>query len=314
MQLIAILLATVSILTFLSGFIVFAGSSKGNRARSTWYFTAAIFATIWMISISMFLTATTESVNIDWHVKWTFASAILLDAAFLGYIVWREKYGKIITLIFLILGLVISGFIFFTPEYLYSGVILSNAGNSVTLNIDSLYFAYNGFFALIVPAIVFLLFRQFRRSTSERKRSGDIITMTSFGVSSVMTLVFNLILPILGNWNLIWLGPLALAITILSIYYVILRYHVLNLSSIWLRIFSYIVAITSLAIVYMVIFAIIFAALFRGSTPSMEVIMLNFIMILIFLCLVPVINRLFSFFNKLINQKKIDPQDSNHNE
>lgn len=312
MQLIAILLVTVSILTLLSGFIVFAGSSKGDRARSTWYFIAAIFATIWMLSISMFLTATSKTTEIDWHVKWTFASAILLDSAFLGYIVWREKYGKIITLAFLTFGLIISGFIFCMPEYLYSDITLSNLGNSVTLNMGPLYFAYNGFFALIVPAIVFLLFRQFYRSASKRKRSGDIITMISFGISSLVTLIFNLVLPILGNWNLVWLGPLALAITILSIYYVILRYHMLNLSSIWLRIFSYIVAITSLAIVYMVIFAIIFAALFRGSTPSMEVIALNFIMILIFLCLVPAINRLFSFFNNLINQKKIGP--SNHNE
>lgn len=306
MQLIAILLATVSILTFLSGFIVFAGSSKGDRIRSAWYFIAAIFATIWMISISLFLTATPESSNVDWHIKWTFSSAILLDAAFLGYISWKEKYGKIVTVAFLIFGLIISGFIFSNPEYLYSEVFLSNTGNNIILNIAPLYFAYNGFFATIVPAIVFLLFRQFYRSTSKRKRRGDIITMTSFGISSVITLIFNLILPILGNWNLVWLGPLALAITILSIYYVILRYRMLNLSSIWLRIFSYIVILASLAIVYMVIFSIVFASLFRGSTPSMEVIILNFIMILIFLCLVPAVNRLFNFMNRLIKSKKID--------
>ena len=304
MQLIAILLATVSILTFLSGVIVFFGSSKGDRIRSAWYFLAAIFATVWMVSISFFLTAGTDSAGIiDWHVKWTFSSAILLDASFLGYVSWKEKYGKPLTLSFLLFGLIICSFIFIAPEHLYSDIVLTKTGNSVILNMAPLYFSYNAFFAVIVPAIVFSLFRQFRRSTSFRRRRSDIIIATSFGISSLITLICNLVLPILGNWNLIYLGPLALAITILALYYSILRFKMLNLSSIWLRVFSYIVAIASLAIVYMVIFAVIFAALFKGSTPSIEVIILNFIMILIFLCLVPTINRFFSHINNLITTK-----------
>ena len=102
MQLIVILLATVSILTLLSGAIVFFGSTKGDRVRSAWFFLAAIFATIWMTSISIFLTAGQSMAEIiDWHVKWTFISVIIIDVAFLSYIVWREKYGKFATFFFL---------------------------------------------------------------------------------------------------------------------------------------------------------------------------------------------------------------------
>ena len=98
MQLIVILLATVSILTFFFFSIVFFGSSKGDRARSAWYFAAAIFATAWMASIATFMIATPDRANvIGWHVNWTFISAILLDIAFLGYGVWEKKYGKITT-------------------------------------------------------------------------------------------------------------------------------------------------------------------------------------------------------------------------
>ena len=91
MQLIVILLATVSILTFLSGAIVFFGSSKGDRIRSAWYFAAAVFATVWMASISIFLVARpNETETIDWHVIWTFVSAILIDVSFLGYGAWKN--------------------------------------------------------------------------------------------------------------------------------------------------------------------------------------------------------------------------------
>ena len=162
MQLIEILLGTVSILTLLSGLIVFLGAKKGSRVHSAWFFTAAIFATVWMISISIFLAAKPDAMDsIDWHVKWTFASAILLDSSFLGYVAWREKFGKILTVIFLMLGLIITGVIFARPELLYTDVILANSGNSGAMNIGALYFTYIAFFALIVPAIIFILLKQF---------------------------------------------------------------------------------------------------------------------------------------------------------
>ncbi len=302
MQLIVILLVTVSILTFLSGAIVFFGSSKRDRVRSAWYFLSAIFATLWMTSISFFLLAAPSRIDtIGWHVNWTFISAILLDIAFLGYGAWQKKYGKIVTIVFLILGLAISNTILIAPNELYKAVILSPTGNSVTMNMGILYFAYIGFFATIVPVIIGVFFHQFFKTRSKSKQSGDLITMVSFGVSSTLVLIFNLILPLFNNWSLIWIGPLALAVTIIGVYYTILRYKMLNLSSIWLRIFSYVVVMASIAIMYMILFSVIFAALFRGSTPSAEVIILNFIMIVIFIALMPAMNGLMSFISSLIS-------------
>lgn len=307
MQLIVILLTTVSILTFLSGAITFFGSSKKDRVRSAWFFLAAIFATVWMASISLFLTADASWYDvISWHVNWTFVSAILIDVAFLGYAAWSEKYGRIATMIFLVFGVIVGCTILLNPGALYSEVILANTGNQVTMNIGPLYISYIAFFSTIVPAIVAMFLKQFSRSRSERKRGGDIVSMASFGISSLIILVFNLILPLFNNWSLIWLGPLALSITIIAVYYTILRYRMLNLSSIWLKIFSYIVIIASIAIVYMIIFSVIFAALFRGSTPSIEVIILNFIMILIFLLLMPAMNQLINFIQVLIMGRKSD--------
>lgn len=310
MQLIIILLTTVSILTFLSGAIVFFGASKGDKARSAWFFLAAIFATVWMASISLFMEAKPGWVDvIDWHVKWTFVSAILIDISFLGYVSWREKYGKLITYVFLVLGGILSALIFLAPNLLYSEVILANTGNGVVMNMDILYYAYIGFFCAIVPAVIFMLLRQFIKTRSDRKKGGDLVIMLSFGASSTLVLIANLILPLLGNWSMIWLGPLALAVTIIAFYYTILRYRSLNLSSIWLKIFSYIVIIASIAIIYMVIFSVIFAALFRGSTPSTEVIILNFIMIMVFLLLMPAMSELITSVRALLSNQTPKKKD-----
>ncbi len=308
MQLIVILLVTVSVLTLLSGITVFFGSSKKYRVRAFWFLLAAIFATVWMVTISQFLVAEPGSEEaLSWPIRFTFISAILLDIAFLAYTAWMQKFGKIMTLVFLIFGLIVSALIAIKPELLYSEVVLSKTGNAVTMNIGPLYIAYNAFFGTIVPAVIYALIRHYlEKKKSTNKPVGDIIIMASFGVSSVITLIFNLILPLFGNWNLIWLGPLALSATIIGFYYTILRYSTLNLSSMWLRLFSYIVIVCSLAIIYMMIFALLFASMFRGATPSTEVIVLNFIMIVIIIILMPAVNELSNFIRSLISnsQKK----------
>ena len=306
MQLVAILLITVSILTLLSGVAVFFGASKGDRARSAWFFMATVFATIWMVSISIFLIAKSEWQNIMvWHVNWTYISSIFIDVALLGYISWRYKAGKITTIIFLILGLVLTGFFVHDPSLLYYEIVISNAGNSLVTNIGSFYFVYITFFCLLVPAVIITLLRQIIKSTSRRVRSGDLVLLVGFAISGTMSLIFNLILP-LWTWNFIWLGPLAVSTTIIAFYYTILRFRALNLSSRWLKVLSYIVIVTSSAVIYMVIFYVIFAAMFRGSTPSVEVIVLNFIMILIVLLLTPAMSELNMFVRSLISNQQID--------
>ena len=304
MELILILMATVSVLTFLSGLITFFGARKGDRARSAWFFASAVFATVWMISIAIFMTAKEDrSSAINWHANWIFVSAILIDVAFLGYNAWKKKHGKALTIFFALLGALISVLIFALPKALYTEIVFSNTGNSVNLVMGPLYILYLGYFCLIIPVIAFSLLRQYFKTSPKHRKNGDLITMIAFAISSVLITVSEIILPIMGNWSIIWLGPLALSITIIAFYYTILRYKVLNLSSTWLKIFSYIVIITSIAIVYMLIFSLVFSAIFRSSPPSTEVIVLNFIMIMIFLLLMPAMNELTAFIKSLISDQ-----------
>ena len=306
MQLIVILLVTVSILTILSGATVFFGAKKGERLKSFWFFVATIFATVWTISICLFLRATPDTtLNMVWHTNWTYISAVFIDIALLAYISWQEKYGKLVTSFFVVFGLILTAIFVNSPSLLYTDIIIEKAGNSLVTNIGPFYFTYIGFFCLLVPAVIITLFKQIINSTSIKKRGGDLVLLIGFAVSGTTSLIFNLILP-LWRWDLIWLGPLAISTTIIAFYYSILRYRILNLYSTWLKILSYIVIITSLAVVYMVIFSIVFAAMFRGATPSTEVIILNFIMILIVLLLLPAMNELGMFIRSLISNQQID--------
>ena len=306
MQLVAILLITVSILTLLSGATVFFGARKDERVRSLWFFIATIFATAWMVAISLFLVASPEWGSwIQGCVNLTYVGAIFIDIALLGYICWKQKYGKPITFVFLLLGTALAVAFLLDPSQLYTSINLTHAGNSLTTNIGTFYFIYIAFFCALVPTVMFSLLRQVLKSSSSRIRSSNLVLLIGFGISGTMSLVFNLILP-LWTWNYVWLGPLAISTTIIAFYYTILRYHALNLCSRWLKAFSYIVVVASAAVIYMVIFAVVFWALFRGATPSTEVIILNFIMIIIVVALLPAVSELSMFIKSLISSQQID--------
>lgn len=306
MQLIAILLVTVALLTLLSGIATFFGATRGDRAKSAWFFVATVFATIWMASIAVFLVADKKWGDLTFSVNLTYISSIFIDIALLGYISWRQKYGKIITVLFLVAGIALSIVFASNHTLLYEDIIIANSGNSLVTNIGPFYFVYIAFFCLLVPTVITsLLIQIFGKRRSSRTRHSDLVLLIGFGISGTMSLIFNLIMP-LWTWNLVWLGPLAISTTIIAFYYSILRYHALNLSSRWLKLLSYIVIVASGAVIYMVIFYIIFAAMFRGSTPSVEVIMLNFIMILIVLLLIPAMSEINMFVRSLISRDQVD--------
>ena len=311
MQLIVILLATVGLLTLLSGIITFFGSSKGDRIKSAWYLGTTIFISAWIASMSFFISAGPGDADPAYaHVGIALASAILLDAAFLGYSIWDRPHGQPVTLFFVVFALAICIGIFIDPHALYSDVVVSPTGNQLVFNIGPLFFAYNAFFGLIVPVTIFAFYRGFRRARSKRTRISNALLMGSFALASTVVLITDLVMPIFGHSEASWAGPLATAIVILMIYYVTLRYRAITLSYTWLRILSYVVIVASIAVVYMIIFSIVFAALFRGSTPSIEVIVLNFIMILVFIALIPAMNGLTKFIGKFILEQH--PKHSEH--
>ena len=134
MQLIAILLITVSILTLLSGIAAFFGATKGDRARSAWFLGATIFATIWMVSISLFLIGDSEWKGMPLIVNLTYVSAIFIDIALLGYINWRKMAGKITALVFLTAGILFALVFMHNPGLLYTDIVLTSAGNSLVTN------------------------------------------------------------------------------------------------------------------------------------------------------------------------------------
>ena len=309
MHLIHILVTVVAVLTILSALALIFGSSKSEKAHSIWFLAAAIGEAIWGISIAVFLSigsGPSEYAIAPWLVKGIYIGAIVMDVALLGYISWKYQSGKILTVLFAIAGVVLSAILCYDPSVLYSSLTLTSGGNKIAIDLSrGFYLSYAIYFCAITPALCSFLIYKIRHTASKKMRKGYWFFLIGLSLAGILSLVFDIILPP-TRYDLIWVGPLTIGLVIIGFYYAIMRFRTISLSTNWLRILSYIVLIGSAIIIYLLVFHLIFSALFKIANPSFQVILLNFIMIAVVLLMTPAISELHSMTKSLILTTQID--------
>ena len=309
MHLLYILVIIVAMLTVLSAVALVLGSAKAERARSLWFLVAAIGSAIWGMSISVFLSLKNgeiQQMNAPHLVAGIYSGAIVMDVALLGYISWKYKAGKILTALFAVIGIALLTVFLYDPSVLYSSINLVSSGNSISIDLGQwFYITYGLFFCTITPTFCAFLIYQIMHSHNKKQKKGYLFFLIGLSVAGLLSLVFDIILPP-TRYDLIWIGPLTIGLVIIGFYYAILRFKMITLNATWLRTLSYIVIIGSALIIYLLIFHLIFSALFKIANPSFQVVLLNFIMIAIVLLLTPAIAEINALTKSWIMTKQIN--------
>ena len=308
MQLTTILLIAVAALAMLSGWAVFIGARKSEKMKAVWFLAATIGACLWTFAIATILSLKPEHRDMaPTVILGIYLAPLLMDAGLIGFVLWDKRLaGKLFTGFIALANIAYGIFITLNQSLIYSSYTISERGNNVEVVNGWMYYLYGGVIGLETTIMLFALLYQVIKAKSKNIRFGYLFIMATVGIAGILSLVFDIIFPLLGNYKDIWPGPLGMGVTVIAIYYAILRYRLMHLASSWLRILSYIILITSASIVYMVIFFIIFTALFKIPNPSTSIFVLNFIMIVIVLLLMPVMNEVTAFINSLISTGQID--------
>lgn len=307
MSLISILLVVTAVLTVSSGLLSVLGSSRVDRGRSVWLLVSNIGAVIWALSIAAYLALPVGGADIaPTVILGIYTGAMVMSTALLGHMSWKYVWGKIATIFFIVWAVVLAWLIINDSSILYTGYTLSYSGNTVELINGWFYWTYVVFFVLNISAFLAATYYHAKHISSKKVRNGDYILLGGLTISGILSATFDLLLPIMGRYDLIWVGPLSVSISMLAYFYGILRYRIISVSTRWLRVMAYVVVMTTGAAIYMLIFYIIFTALFKIPNPSTAVLVLNFIMIVIVLLLIPVINEVTASIRSLISVGQVD--------
>lgn len=306
MSLISILLVTVAILSFAFGLLTFIGSSKADRTRSAWFCLATFGSLLWAVSIAVFLALDPSATVVEPWIYGIYIPSMFMTVGMLGYVSWRYKGGKLLTVLDLLFMVILSALMIYDKGLLYSSYELSTAGNTVELLKGPFYILYMGFY--FVSDTIFMLYCWYavRHSRTKYVKNSMLLLMIGFAVMSGFTLMADLLLPMFGIYQWIWVGPLFLSVIIIAYFYAILKYHMISVASRWLQTATYaVVGLTGVAI-YMLLFYTIFTALFKIPNPSTSVLVLNFLMIVIVLLLMPVIREVNAVLRSMIMVGQVD--------
>lgn len=308
MHFIYMLVIAVAVLTILAALALVFGSAKSEKPRSVWFLVAAIGEVIWAVSIAVFLSL--GNGEVDYRVAphlvlGIYIGALIMDAGLLAYVSWKYKFGKSSSLVFIAFSIILATLLIYNPSILYSEIVLKDSGNSVAVGLSPYYIAYLTFFFLLNLTIFFFLIRQIKHASNESSKRGYLFFLIGMMCTGVLSGIFDLILP-LTRYDLIWVGPITIGLTILGFYFSILKYKMVAINVRWLKMLSAVVLLSGAFIVYLLIFHLVFSALFKVANPSFQVILLNFIMVAIVLALVPAFSEIISLTKSLIMTKQIN--------
>lgn len=309
MHFIYVLVIAVAVLTILAALALVFGSTKAEKSRSLWFFSAAIGEAIWAVSIAVFLSLGTGETDFNvapWLVKGIYIGAILMDCSILGYVSWRYKWGKVLTSIFLIIGISLTAILVYDPSILYSEIVLSDGSPALEIDMSKGFYAtYAVYFCALIPSFCLSLFYRIRHSSNKNTKKGYIFFLVGLAVAGLLSGIFDLFLPPI-RYDLIWVGPLAIGLIILGFYFAILKFKMVPMDAGWLKMLSSVVIVSGAFIIYLLIFHLVFSALFKVANPSFQVILLNFIMVAIVLALVPAFSEIMNIIKSLIMTRQIN--------
>lgn len=112
------------------------------------------------------------------------------------------------------------------------------------------YFIYMAYFILLFLAALVILAYQARRRNALLVRSQLRLISHAYGIAGGVGMVFNLLLPAVGRYDLIWAGPLSTFIFIPLAYLTIVKHRLFGLKDAAVRTIAYAMLLSLLAIVY----------------------------------------------------------------
>jgi signal transduction histidine kinase len=253
------ILIVASLLTIFMGVLVF--SRKDSFFRRFLFLLETLMCAAWAIGIAVFIV----SDNID--VAQTTAQVFYIAAAGIAWVWVPLAYALsptaikdkvwLVAALSLIPYIFIAGVVLFLPEAMFHSFQLDSNG----VELAWFYNIYAGYFIVYsLVASLILLIRYVRSRTLASRRKSRYLFMV-YVIALIVGCTFNLILPWVDNYELIYIGPINMAIFALAIYFASASHRMFDIGAVVGKMFGFVISAGILVVTYMVAANVIHAAL-----------------------------------------------------
>ncbi len=262
---VAILLFLAGLLSVILGVMVVVGQPR--RLVSWLFFGIGSSAALWAVGVGVFLLAREPGMLLAAaQAYYVAAASIALFLLLTATALVGRSSGVVYTLIALPAAALIATIIT-SPSTLLSSVTVADP-NVATLNFQ-FYPTYIGYFVVYYVLSLWYMYRWIRRNRRDRQRRAQLrMMMSAYVWAGVVGMIFNLFLPAIGNYSIIWAGPLCLFIFVPMVYLAIAKHQLFDLRLALVRSAAYVFSLGVLALVYFGLVFVLSIVLFKNVAPD----------------------------------------------
>ena len=298
-----VILSIIGLLLLMISIVVFFATGNGfSRNRSLGVAVFGMF--LWMSAVFLeYFARDVEAANL--------AAKTVLALTPLSHILYlwlaTASLAKTPKLLWRLLGGALGGgaillALFFAQDLTLVAQISARGINHIGFADSPLSLVYGVLLFALITLYMVLLAYAAAKSKGAEKKVGWTLFLALVLAASLNTVCY-IVLPMMGSYDLSWLGPVALGAAMTIVYLLTIKYHAFSSPQRFLQNLAYVTVVIAAALIYNVLFYLIFILLFRGAAPSMQIIILNLVMVVIFIFCIPIFNHMFSI-TRGIDQRK----------
>ena len=298
----ALVLGMVALMALILGMLVLK-KSKRHYDTKQWFFLVCLCLAVWSAGLEVFSLAD-NGAALDIASRWFYvASAVFCPAlaiftakSFLPLTKSVRSFIFISSSLFIVFSI----YIILAPEFIINVSEVTAPVDFSQIPINSInYVVFATFFSVFFLIAMWFGYVAWRKSDNIRRKQVAIY-MTGLLVSSIPGFVVDLLLPSLGDYRYVWVGPVAIILFLFAIMYSIVKYRLMDVKTAVARSVSYMLLLIALAVVYVISAYIISIVIFqRTLTIDSRVNFMNMILAILLAFLYQPIKK---FFNKLTDR------------
>lgn len=298
----ALVLGMVALMALILGMLVLK-KSKRHYDTKQWFFLVCLCLAVWSAGLEMFSLAD-NGAALDIASRWFYvASAVFCPAlaiftakSFLPLTKSVRSFICISSSLFIVLSI----YIILAPEFIINVSEATAPVDFSQIPINAInYIVFATFFSVFFLVVMWFGYVAWRKSDTIRRKQVAIY-MTGLLVSSIPGFVVDLLLPALGDYRYVWVGPVAIILFLFAIMYSIVKYRLMDVKTAVARSVSYMLLLIALAVVYIISAYIISIVIFqRTLTIDSRLNFMNMVLAILLAFLYQPIKR---FFNKLTDR------------
>lgn len=268
MDVIDIIITITGILDLILSFVVLSRNRKSHINISFAIF--SFFLGLWAFSITFFRVIDDSFFTFFW-AKAIYISGSLIAASLL-YFALSFPEGKPLsrkTTLLIIIPSVIHTLLIAWPPYLTHSIVQRDWGKEVILGKVE-YAIFSAYFISFFYGALFFLWKKYKKF-SGRTKTQILFIFVSILIAGFIASIFDLILPGLGNYRLIYIGPAFSGIIFWLITYAIVRHQLWDFKLVLARSIAYTILVLWLGSLYTTAVFWISRSFFTGSVDNNQI-------------------------------------------